>query len=67
MKIYVKATDAAKTVLSDVLSGKKSNITFSVSNRPYYCLDIWGDYINTLDYVKMVGCEEYVFPPKEKK
>lgn len=67
MKIYVKANDAARNVLADVLNGKITNITVSVSNRPYYCLDVWGNYINTLDYIKMNGCEEYVFPPKEKK
>lgn len=67
MKVYVKATPAARLVLSDVLDGTVTNITVSVSNRPYMCFDIWGNYINTLDYIKNVGCEEYVFPPKENK
>lgn len=67
MKVYVKHNDHSLQVLHDVLSGEITNITVTVSNRPYMCFDIWGNYIKTLDYIKDCGCEEYIFPPKEKK
>lgn len=67
MKVYVKHNENSIQVLHDVLNKRVTNITVSVSNRPYMCFDIWGNYINTLDYIKACGCEEYIFPPKENK
>lgn len=67
MKVYVVKNDAALGVLKVVINGDLTNITASIGNRPYMCFDIWGDYINTIQYLKDVGCVEYIFPPKDKK
>lgn len=67
MKIYVKKNEAALTVLEKVIDGEITNITASISNRPYMCFDVWGNYINTIQYLKDVGCVEHVFPPKDNK
>lgn len=67
MKMYVNKDAAARAVLKDVLDGTKTNITVSVGSRPYMCFDIWGDYMNTVEYVRKCGCTEYVFPEKGDK
>lgn len=67
MKVYVVKNDAAVGVLQSVINGDIKNITASISSRPYMCFDIWGNYINTIQYLKDVGCVEHEFPPKDNK
>ena len=67
MKMYVNKDNAARKVIADILDGKIENITATVSKFPSVCLDIWGNYMNTVDYIRACGCTAYVFPEKGDK
>lgn len=66
MKIYVHNDSSLRALLVELLEGRLHKVTVHVSDRPYACIEVWGSYIEMVEYIKAHGCAEYKFPEKGK-